>query len=95
LCRVTTDAHRAIDAVWRIESAKVIASLTRMVGAVVMAHGDLITRTHAVHNRAPRPEGSLSWYRNTVLNGLAGADAVVAPSTWMLDRISACYRLPH
>ena len=65
------------------------------VPRVVMAHGDLITRTHAVHNRAPRPEGSLSWYRNTVLKGLAGADAGVAPSVWMLDRISSCYRRPH
>jgi len=65
------------------------------VPRVVMAHGDLITRTHAVHNRAPRPEGSLSWYRNTVLKGLAGADAVVAPSSWMLDRLSACYRRPQ
>jgi glycosyltransferase involved in cell wall biosynthesis len=65
------------------------------VPRVVMAHGDLITRTHAVHNRAPRPENSLTWYRNTVLNGLDGADVVVAPSTWMLDRISACYRRPQ
>ncbi|MEO8193308.1 MAG: RNA polymerase sigma factor [Gemmatimonadales bacterium] len=29
-----TDAHRAIDAVWRIESAKLIAGLTRIVGDV-------------------------------------------------------------
>ncbi len=65
------------------------------VPRVVMAHGDLITRTHAVHNRAPRPEGSLNWYRNTVLDGLAGADAVVAPSAWMLGRISACYQRPR
>jgi RNA polymerase sigma factor (sigma-70 family) len=34
---VTTDTHRAIDAVWRIESAKVIASLTRIVGDVGLA----------------------------------------------------------
>src|SRR5580704_7681109 len=34
-------------------------------------------------------------YGNTVLNGLAGADAVVAPAAWMLDRISTCYRRPH
>jgi RNA polymerase sigma factor (sigma-70 family) len=34
---VTTDTHRAIDAVWRIESAKVIARLTRMVGDVGLA----------------------------------------------------------
>lgn len=65
------------------------------VPRVVMAHGDLITRTHAVHNRAPRPEGSLNWYRNMVLNGIAGADAVMAPSGWMLDRICACYRRPR
>jgi len=30
----TSDAHRAIEAVWRIESAKVIAALTRMTGDV-------------------------------------------------------------
>ncbi len=65
------------------------------VPRVVMIHGDLITRGHALHNRAPRPEGSLTWYRNTVLKGLAGADVVVAPSAWMLDRISAFYARPH
>src|SRR6476620_3858724 len=31
------DTHRAIDAVWRIESAKVIAGLTRIVGDVGLA----------------------------------------------------------
>ena len=34
---MTTEAHRAIDAVWRIESAKLIASLTRLVGDVGLA----------------------------------------------------------
>ena len=33
----TTDTHRAINAVWRIESAKLIAGLTRMVGDVGIA----------------------------------------------------------
>jgi len=33
----SSDAHRAIDAVWRIESAKVIAGLTRMTGDVGLA----------------------------------------------------------
>src|ERR1700739_4693432 len=32
-----SDAHRAIDAVWRIESAKVIAGLTRIVRDVGLA----------------------------------------------------------
>jgi glycosyltransferase involved in cell wall biosynthesis len=65
------------------------------VPRVVMAHGDLITWRHAVHSHAPRAERSLAWYRNTVTEGLAGADAVVAPSAWMLDRISACYGPPQ
>lgn len=34
---MTTDTHRAIEAVWRIESAKVIASLTRLTGDVGLA----------------------------------------------------------
>src|SRR6478672_13570806 len=32
-----TDTHRAIDAVWRIESPKVIAALTRMVRDIGVA----------------------------------------------------------
>jgi len=62
---------------------------------VVMAHGDLITWNQAVHDRPPLGGRSLSWYHRTVLNGLISADAVVAPSAWMLDRISACYGRPR
>jgi glycogen synthase len=65
------------------------------VPRVVMAHGDLITFAQAVHDRPPRPARYLSWYRNVILRGLAGADAVVAPSAWMLDRISSCYGRPQ
>ncbi|HKT87403.1 MAG TPA: glycosyltransferase family 4 protein [Candidatus Sulfotelmatobacter sp.] len=64
------------------------------VPRVVMANGDLITWNQAVHD-APRPARSLSWYRRTVTNGLMAADAVVAPSVWMLDRIIACYGHPR
>jgi glycogen(starch) synthase len=62
---------------------------------VVMAHGDLITWNQAVHDRPTQPARSLSWYHRTVLNGLVSADAVVAPSAWMLDRISSCYGRPR
>ena len=65
------------------------------VPRVVMAHGDLITFTQAVHDNPPKPARSMSWYRRTVINGLEGADAVVTPSSWMLDRISACYGRPR
>ena len=70
-------------------------SLPVDVPRIVMAHGDLITWKHAVHDQARRPERSLNWYRNTVTDGLAAADAVVAPSAWMLERISACYGRPR
>lgn len=63
------------------------------VPRVVMAHGDLLTWTQAVGS--PRSNRPLKWYRNTILRGLAGADVVVAPSAWMLDRISACYGYPQ
>jgi len=35
--KMTHDTHRAIEAVWRIESARIIAGLTRMVGDVGLA----------------------------------------------------------
>ena len=61
-----------------------------------MAHGDLITWTQAVQDqRAAVRSRRLKWYRDTILRGIAGADAVVAPSAWMLDRIRACYTRPR
>jgi len=65
------------------------------VPKVVMAHGDLITWKQAVHDRPLRLDRSLNWYRQTVLDGIIGADAVIAASEWMLDRISSCYARPH
>jgi glycosyltransferase involved in cell wall biosynthesis len=64
------------------------------VPRVVTAQGDLITRAYAVRDIAPHMDTSLRWYRRTALAGLAGADAVVAPSAWMLENISACYSRP-
>jgi glycosyltransferase involved in cell wall biosynthesis len=61
---------------------------------IVMAHGDLITWTQAVHNHEPR-ERSLAWYRDMVLQGIACADAVVTPSGWMLEQIRSCYGAPR
>jgi glycosyltransferase involved in cell wall biosynthesis len=60
-----------------------------------MAHGDMITRSLALQDRAPRAGTALKWYRDTILRGIEGADAVVAPSAWMLDRIRACYTQPQ
>jgi glycogen synthase len=65
------------------------------VPRVVMAIGDLITFRQAVHDQPTKTPRSLGWYRRTVVDGLMGADAVIAPSAWMLDRISACYGEPR
>jgi glycogen synthase len=58
---------------------------------VVMAHGDLITWTQAVEGYTPPLTRWLKWYRNIVNRGVAAADAVVAPSRWMLDMLRECY----
>ena len=65
------------------------------VPRVVMAHGDLITWTQAVEGYTPRPTRWLKWYRDMVIAGIRGADAVVAPSGWMLDSIRSCYTEPQ
>jgi glycosyltransferase involved in cell wall biosynthesis len=65
------------------------------VPRVVMAQGDLLTWTQAVHDRPPQTPRSLNWYRRVVLSGLAGADAVVYPSEWMLERVADCYMQPE
>jgi glycosyltransferase involved in cell wall biosynthesis len=62
---------------------------------VVMAHGDMITRAQALDDRTPRSGMPLKWYRDTIRLGIEGADAVVAPSEWMLDRIRTCYTRPR
>ena len=67
---------------------------------VVMAHGDLITWTQAVQDRPIRSSSAsgrrpMKWYRDTIMRGIACADAVVAPSAWMLDRICTSYMRPR
>jgi len=65
------------------------------VPRVVMAHGDLISWSEAVHGCAPRATRWLKLYRDMVVRGISGADAVVAPSAWMLEEIRALYLRPR
>jgi glycogen(starch) synthase len=65
------------------------------VPRVVMAHGDLISWTEAVQGHAPKPTPWLDWYRDTVSRGIDSADAVVAPSAWMLDTLCDTYGRPR
>jgi glycosyltransferase involved in cell wall biosynthesis len=68
-------------------------SLATELPRVVVAHSDVITWYEVVHGQAPRGEWAL-WYRHTVQSGLAGADAVIAPSRWMASRLRQCYETP-
>jgi glycogen synthase len=67
---------------------------------IVMAYGDLLTWREAVPEEQQRPLHTLerrahTRYRDLVLRGIAGADALVASSAWMLNRISATYIHPR
>ena len=62
---------------------------------VIMAHGDLITWSQSVQGCTPRPTRWLKWYRDTVIAGISAADAVVAPSAWLLDAIRSTYARPR
>jgi glycogen synthase len=65
------------------------------VPRVVMAHGDLLSWNEAVQDRALRSVRPTKWYHETVVQGILGADAVVAPSSWMLDQVRSCYIRPQ
>jgi glycosyltransferase involved in cell wall biosynthesis len=65
------------------------------VPRVVMAHGDLISWSEAVQGCTPRPSRWLKWYRDTIVRGIEAADAVVAPSAWMLATLRATYARPR
>jgi glycogen(starch) synthase len=62
---------------------------------VVMAHGDLISWSEAVQGCTPRPTPWLKWYRETIMRGIAAADAVVAPSACMLNTLISTYSRPR
>jgi glycosyltransferase involved in cell wall biosynthesis len=71
------------------------ANLPVDIPRVVMAHGDVITWTQAVQGCTPRASRWLKWYHDMVVRGILAADAVVAPSAWMLDSLRGAYTVPR
>ena len=65
------------------------------VPRVVTAHGDLVSWWMAVHGHKPSQNRWLRWYCDVVARGLAGASAVVAPSSWMMETLQSCYTRPR
>ena len=58
---------------------------------LVVAHSDIVSWWTAVHGSEPEDTPWIRNYRDSVANGLRGADLVVAPSHWMLDQLSEYY----
>ncbi len=69
-------------------------SLPVDIPKLVVAHSDVVSWSVGVHGNEPRDTRWLRWYRNVVSDGLSKATAVVAPSRWMLEALSAYYLRP-
>lgn len=69
-------------------------SLPVDVPKVVTAHSDVVSWWQAVHGDDPPASEWSRWYRQTVAEGLHGADTVIAPSRWMLSQIEKNYGAP-
>lgn len=69
-------------------------SLQVPIPRIVVAHGDFISWWKTVHGREPESSRWLQWYRRAVISGLSQADAVVAPTVWMLDALRTSYVRP-
>ncbi|HEX4763525.1 MAG TPA: RNA polymerase sigma factor [Usitatibacter sp.] len=65
------DAHRAVEAIWRIESAKIIAALTRMVRDVGLAEElaqDALVSALETWPRGGTPDNPAAWLMATAKN---------------------------
>lgn len=65
------------------------------VPRIVVAHSDVVSWWIAVHGEEPAEGAWMRWYGSTVMEGLKGARAVVAPSQTMLDSIQRHYLQPR
>jgi len=62
---------------------------------IVVAHSDVRSWAEACRGGPLPPSDWLDRYNTLVQNGLRDADAVVAPTHWMLRALKANYRLPQ
>lgn len=61
---------------------------------IVVAHSDVLSWAEACRPRGLQPSEWLKTYFKLVAKGLRRADAVVAPTRWMLDAVAANFSLP-
>ena len=65
------------------------------VPRVVVAHSDVVSWWTEVRRQEPPDSDWIRWYRAAVSRGIAKANAVVAPSMWMLEQIALHYAKPR
>ena len=65
------------------------------VPRIVVAHSDVLSWADACRSEGLQESTWLDRYRELVANGLNRADAVVAPTRWMLSALAANFRLPR
>ncbi len=70
-------------------------SLAVEIPRVIVAHGDLISWWKSVHGHGPKESRWTGWYRDLIACGIREADAVVAPTVWMLDNVRSNYGHPR
>lgn len=61
---------------------------------IVVAHSDVLSWAKACRPQGLERSAWLEQYRSLVTAGIRQADAVVAPTQWMLDALGAEFRLP-
>ena len=64
------------------------------VPRIVVAHSDVVSWWMEVRQQEPLESDWTRWYRAVVSRGIAKANAVVAPSKWMLEQVSKHYVTP-
>ncbi|HEV2987520.1 MAG TPA: glycosyltransferase family 4 protein [Candidatus Angelobacter sp.] len=64
------------------------------VPRVVVAHSDVVGWWREVRQQEPPESDWTQWYRAIVSRGIAKANAVVAPSKWMLEQVAKHYVTP-
>jgi glycogen synthase len=62
---------------------------------IVVAHSDVLSWANACRSEGLQDSAWLRTYCELVSRGLDGADAVVAPTHWMLNALASSFRLPR
>ena len=70
-------------------------ALPTKIPKLVVAHSDVVSWWMEVHGAQPPDSGWMRWYCGVVAQGLAGANAVVAPSQWMLETARRHFAMPQ